>query len=54
MDARLYAAIVEAERATQHAHNLAYEYGAGYWLRTRLGKAQSMLMRYVVRHAGGR
>lgn len=50
--AELYAAIVEAERSAQHAHHLAYEESAGYWLRTRLGKAQSILMTYVTRYAG--
>lgn len=49
----LYAAIVEAERAAQHAHNLAYKEHQGYWLRTRLGKAQSILIHYVVKYAGG-
>lgn len=52
MTSELYAAIVEAERAAQHAHNLAYKQREGYWLRTRLGKAQSILIHYVVKHAG--
>jgi hypothetical protein len=53
MTPELYAAIVEAERAAQHAHSLAYKQREGYWLRTRLGKAQSILIHYVVKHAGG-
>jgi hypothetical protein len=52
MTPELYAAIVEAERAARTAHDLAYKEREGYWLRTRLGNAQSILMHYVVEHAG--
>lgn len=54
-DGALYDAIVEAEKAVRRAHDLCYAdggHGAGYWLSTRLGKAQSILMHYVVKHAG--
>jgi hypothetical protein len=52
-DAELAAAIVRAERATQEAHNLCYRgggHGASAWLAMGLGKAQSRLMTYVIRH----
>lgn len=55
--AELYIAIVEAERVCRRAHDLCYgpdrrANGATYWLTTRLGKCQSILMHYVVKHAG--
>jgi hypothetical protein len=53
MTATLYAAIVKAEQAAREAHDLAYtEEGIGYWTRVSLGRAQSILMHYVVKHAG--
>lgn len=51
----LYQAIVEAETSVRKAHNLCYaddgKHGAGFWLVTRLGKCQSILMHYVVKYA---
>ena len=52
----LYDAIVRAEKAAREAHNLCYKdggrHGAGFWLSIHLGRAQSILMHYVVKHAG--
>jgi hypothetical protein len=55
LDRELYDAIVAAESAVRRAHDLCYKdggHGAGYWLRAQLGKAQSILMHYVVKYAG--
>lgn len=56
ISAELYEAIVDAERAARKAHDLCYadarRHGAGYWLATRLGKVQSVLIHYVVKYAG--
>jgi hypothetical protein len=50
---RLYTAIVAAEKATREAHDLAYSdrNQARFWTRISLGRAQSILMHYVVKHS---
>lgn len=48
----LYALIAAAERAAQAAHNASYREPNSYWLRTGLGRAQSILIHYVVKYAG--
>jgi hypothetical protein len=51
MTARLYIAIIDAEKAARVAHDLSFTEGASYWTRAALGRAQSILMHYVVKHA---
>lgn len=46
-----YHLIVRAEQGAREAHNASYQEGAPYFLRTALGKAQSLLMHYVVKYA---
>jgi hypothetical protein len=49
----LYAAIVEAEKAMRRAHDIAYlQESTPVWTRMSLGRAQSILMHYVVKYAG--
>jgi len=52
MDPELYRLVVQAERAIRAAHNRAYHVGAPFWMRISLGRAQSILMHYVAKHAG--
>jgi hypothetical protein len=47
----LWDAIARAERAAREAHDLAYREPCSYWLRAALGRAQSILMTWVVRQA---
>lgn len=54
MTSDLYAAIVEAERAARRAHDRSYEVHAPFWTRVSLGRAQSILMHYVVKHAAAK
>lgn len=51
MTQRLYNAIVEAEQAVRRAHDLSYTAEASAFTRMSLGRAQSILMHYVVKHA---
>lgn len=51
MTTRLYAAIVEAEKAARYAYDLSHTEGAGFWTRSGIGRAQSILMHYVVKYA---
>jgi hypothetical protein len=51
MSPDLYVAIVRAERAARHAHDLAYAENAPFVTRWSLGRAQSILMHYVVSRA---
>lgn len=51
MTSDLYATIVAAERAARHAHNRSVMVAAPFWTRWSLGRAQSILMHYVVKHA---
>lgn len=48
----LHQAIVNAERAAQYAHNLAYAEKAPYWLKIHLGQAQDKLIHNVVKYSG--
>lgn len=53
MTRSLYSAIVAAEKAAREAHDLAYTraHHAPFWMRVSLGRAQSILMHYVVKGA---
>jgi hypothetical protein len=49
--APLYAAIVKAERAAREAHDLSFTENASLFVRLSLGRAQNILMHYVVKYA---
>lgn len=53
LDTSLYGRIVAAEKAARAAHDQAHEVNAPFWTRVSLGRAQSILMHYVVKHARG-
>lgn len=48
----LHAAVSQAEMAARRAHDLSYDVRAPLWMRLSLGRAQSILMHYVVKYAG--
>lgn len=50
----LYEAIVEAEKAARRAHDLSFTEDASLWQRLALGRAQSILMHYVVKGSAQR
>lgn len=52
LDPELYRKIVNAHAAALDAHNYAYTVKTPMLVRMGLGKAQNILIRYVVRYAG--
>lgn len=53
-ESQLPAAVAAAEKAARRAHDLAFTAGAPFWTRWSLGRAQSILMHYVVKEARSR
>lgn len=50
MTDELYQAIRAAERAAYHAYNLSYAEKTPFRVRANLGRAQNILMSYVVKY----
>lgn len=52
LDPVLYEKLVKAHEATRDAHEYAYKVPSPFMVQTSLGRAQSILIHYVVKYAG--
>lgn len=52
IDPVLYEKIQKAHEAARDAHDYAYKVPTPWWVQIQLGKAQSILIHFVVKYAG--